>query len=491
MLLIGKRRLYVIGIDSAPLWIIKKLYRKYKMEGFGRFLENDALREMESTIPPVTAAAWPTIYTGKHPKDHGIMDFLYIDRNYTRQLIYYEPEKHRPFWEELASKGKKCLVVTPAMVLQKSRSKNVDMITGWPLQPSYNSKELESAAKKFGFTGEPDIGVGLDKGEISLAKAVDMYEKSMRARSELSKHLIRKNNYDMAFVCFTETDRIQHYALNRNDWEKYAAPLYKAASDFIEWVLEYSKKDRDSAIMIVSDHGAQPVRDKFLVNSWLIDNGYAALKSEKAAAHKKGAVHSAKRYVSERIMKLKIRRAVYNRMPAFMKRSVEKMIDESLEEAQDSEHVKIQEADFDMPRTKAFAAVSYGPIGMIWLNDRRFSRPSLNGFAARKTKAEIITKLKRLKTRDGSILVNRVLDGSRYYSNAKTFIPPDIIIELATGIITDFSYYSKSGIFMRPEMHRSGDHSRNGVFGSQNMGSSRSEMKIGDIRDAVIGYLIG
>ena len=305
----------------------------------------------------------------------------------------------------------------------------------------------------------------LYEGEISLTKAVGMYEKSMRARSELSRHLIRKNNYDMAFVCFTETDRIQHYALNRNDWERYAAPLYKAASDFIEWAIEYSEKDKDSAIMIVSDHGAQPVRDKFLVNSWLIDNGYASLRPDKAAAQRKDALHGAKRYVSERIMKLKIRRAVYNRMPAFMKRGVEKMIEESLEDAQDSEHVKIQEADFDMQRTKAFAAVSYGPIGMIWLNDKRFSRPSLNGFAARRTKAEIIAKLKRLKTRDGSLLVSRIIDGSRYYSNAKAFIPPDIIIELATGIITDFSYYSKSGIFMRPEMHRSGDHSRNGIFG--------------------------
>ncbi len=491
MLLIArKRRLYVIGIDSAPLWIIKKLYRKYDMKGFGRFLESGALGEMESTIPPVTAAAWPTIYTGKHPKDHGIMDFLHIDRNYTRQLIYYEPERHRPFWEELASKGKKCLVVTPAMVLQKSRSRNVDMITGWPLQPSYNSRELESAARRFGFTGEPDIGVGLDKGEISLAKAVEMYEKSMRARSELSKHLIRKGNYALAFVCFTETDRIQHYTLNRNDWERYAAPLYKAASDFIEWVIEYSKNDKDSAIMVVSDHGAQPVRDKFLVNSWLIENGYAVLKSDKSASTRKGAVHSAKRYVSERIMKLKIRRAMYNRMPAFMKRSVEKMIDESLEEPQDGEHVKIQEADFDMARTKAFAAVSYGPIGMIWLNDKRFSRPSLNGFAARKAKADIIAKLKKLRTRDGSALVQRIIDGSRYYKNARTFIPPDIIIELATGIITDFSYYSKSGIFMRPEMHRNGDHSRNGIFGVLSKGNGdMTNMQIHKISKFVSEYL--
>jgi predicted AlkP superfamily phosphohydrolase/phosphomutase len=452
-----KKKIYIIGIDSAPLWIISKLYKKYKMKGFSRFIDHGLLKEMRSTMPPVTAAAWPSIYTGKEPKEHGMMDFLHIDRNYTRQLMYYDPEEHNPFWEVLAKKGLKSLVVTPAMVLKKSKSQNVDIITGWPLQPSYGSKELERAAKKFGFTGEPDLGIDLDKRSLPLAKATELYTKSM----------IKKKDYDVVFVCFTETDRIQHYALNRKDWEKYLAPLYKAVSDFVEWTIDYTEsRKEDSTVIIVSDHGSQPVYNKFLVNGWLADNGYATLKVGKSGKRANGShVQDVKRQISERVMKLKIRRAVYNAMPAFMKKAAEKMIEESLGESQDGEHIKIQESDWNMRNTKAFAAVSYGPMGMIWINDERFSEPAVKKNERTKIKKEIMAKLAKLKSKDGKRLIENIVDGNKYYEGAKHFIIPDILFELREGNIVDFSYYSSQGIFMKPEIFRSGDHTKNGIIG--------------------------
>ncbi len=483
----AQKKLYIIGIDSAPLWIISHLYKKYKMRGFEHFINEGTLTDLESTMPPVTAAAWPSIYSGEHPKGHGVIDFLYIDKNYTRQLIYYEPEGHKPFWEELSERGKRSLVVTPPMVLQKTKSKNVDLITGWPLEPRYGSKELEAAADKFGFKGEPDIGVDLDKKTLPLDKARMLYDQSIKARSEMSKYLIKKKDYDLVFVCFTETDRIQHYALNKPNWEKYVAPLYASISSFVEWVIDYSKsKNEDSMVLLVSDHGAQPVKNKFLLNTWLIDNGYAAIRQDKMNVRKRGRMQNAKRYISERIMKLKIRRVVYNVMPSFMKTTVEKMIDESLEEGQDNEHLKIQETDFDMGKTRAFAAVSYGPVGMIWINDSRFSKPTVKHDYKEKLKSEIIAKLSRLKTEEGDRLVIEILDGSKYYKGSKSFIPPDILIELKKETIIDFSYYSTSGIFMKPEIYRSGDHTRNGIFGTTK--HIRKSVSLYELKDLIVNY---
>src|SRR5207302_8558809 len=133
------------------------------------------LREIDSNLPPVTASAWPSIYTGLEPSEHGIMDFLFLDKNYTKQLIYYDTQRSVPFWDTLAQQGLKSLVITPAMVLKKSSHKGVDMVTGWPLQPRYSSLELERAAKKFGFEGEPDIGMDLEKRAMSIEKASKLY----------------------------------------------------------------------------------------------------------------------------------------------------------------------------------------------------------------------------------------------------------------------------------------------------------------------------
>jgi predicted AlkP superfamily phosphohydrolase/phosphomutase len=462
-----RKKLYIVGIDAGVLWIISRLHKKYDMKGFDYFINEGGLREMPSTSPPVSSAAWPSIYTGKKPGEHGIMDFLHLDKNYDRQIIYYETQKHKPFWEVLAQKGIRSLCITPPMVLEKSSTHNVDLITGWPLSPSYNSKELESAAKKFGFKGEQDLGIDLDKQSIPLQKATKSYVESIQSRSEMAKYLIKKNDYDLVMVCYTETDRIIHYALNKKDWEKYVAPVYKSASDFLEWIVEYAKSEKDGAsVMLFSDHGSQPVRNKFLTNTWLIDNGYASLRSSKPKPKKNGIGLKTKRYVSERIMKLKIRRAVYNKMPAFMKRSVEKMLDESLTTyPQVGEHIKIQESDLDMANTKVFSAVSYGPDGMMWINDSRFSKPGVKDSQTSRVKNEIIAKLKKLKTKDGKQLVLKIIDGKKYYKDAKSFIAPDILFELAPGNIVDFSYYSSNGIFMEPELARSGDHSQNGIFG--------------------------
>ncbi len=464
------------------------------MKGFEHFIRDGGLREMESTYPPVSAAAWPSIYTGKKPDEHGVMDFLYIDKNYDRQLIYYEPERHNPFWEVLARNGLRSLCITPPMVLQKSNSKNVDLITGWPLPPRYGSKELERIAKRFGFSGEQDLGVDLDKQAMPLEKATKAYQQSIESRSEMAKYLIKKNDYDLVLVCYTETDRIIHYSLNKKDWERFVAPVYKSASDFLEWLIDYTKaQEGESAIVLFSDHGSQPIRSKFLPNTWLIDNGYAALQPGKTGPQKKGPVIKAKRYLSERIMKIKIRRAVYNSMPAFMKRSVEKMMDESLiDYGGDTEHMKIMESDLNMAKTRVFSAVSGGPDGMMWINDSRFSKPAVTKREVPALREEIIEKLKRLKTKDGKALVTKVIDGRKYYKNTKSFIAPDILFELSPGNIVDFSFYSSSGIFMEPEVWRSGEHSQNGILGciTNNTKTSldKKEPSVYDIYPFVMDY---
>jgi len=464
----ARKKLYLIGIDSAPLWLIEKLSKKHRMTGYERFMKSGGvLREMESTLPPVTAAAWPTIYTGLEPSEHGVMDFLCIDANYSKQLIYYNPAKHPPFWDKLAKKGLRSLVITPAMGLQKSESKNVDMITGWPLEPRYSSKELESVAKKFGFEGEPNIGIELEKG-MHVEEASRQYLKSILSRAEMSKYLIKKNEYDLVFVCFTETDRIQHYTLSLDGWEKSVAPLYKRISDFVEWVVDYSKgKKEDAVIMLVSDHGAQPITNKFLINTWLVQNGFAKLKSIKNTEKKqKGIATSVRRHIRERVMKLKVRRAIYNTMPNSLKKVADRLVDEAPDDQSAAEgYRKIYETDFEMPNTQAFAAISFGTIGMIWLNDERFSEQGIGSIDKKMVRREIVNGLRRIKSAEGDRLVINTYDGYEYYGKSGDFIVPDILFELKENYINDFTYFSESEIFMEPEINRKGDHSRFGIFG--------------------------
>ena len=119
-----RKKLYLVGIDAAPLWLIKENINKYKLSGFGRFFKDGALTNMESTLPPMTGPSWPSIYTGFRPGDHGVPEFLEMEPSYTKSVVYYNPEIKEPFWEKLARNGYKSLIITPAMLVKPTKSEN-------------------------------------------------------------------------------------------------------------------------------------------------------------------------------------------------------------------------------------------------------------------------------------------------------------------------------------------------------------------------------
>jgi predicted AlkP superfamily phosphohydrolase/phosphomutase len=463
-----KKKLYLVGIDSAPLWIIEKLGSKHNMKGFKLLAKEGILTSMESTIPPVTSAAWPTIYTGLEPKDHGVTDFSIIGRDYSKELLYYDANRNPPFWDVLAEKGLSSLVMTPAVALQKSKYDNVDMLTGWPLQPRFSSSRVEEAAKKFGYDGEADIGNALNTGKMTLEEASKLYTEGTKKRADLSKYLIEKNNYDLAFVCFTETDRIQHYSLNLKDWAKVTAPLYEEISDFIVYLnARIEKLHENAAIMLVSDHGAQPIDHKFLSNSWMVHNNYAVLKDEvykRDASKSKGAASNVKRKIVDRLVESRLRREIYTRLPKTLKKAGEKFVEDSYDYESQGKYIRITESDFNMQKTKAFCSVSTGTVGMILINDSRFAHPTVSSSEKKALKAKIIGSLKTIKDLSGGKLMKNVYDGTKYFPANGKKISPDIIFELENGYTADYSGYSE-GLYVEPEINRRGEHTKQGIFG--------------------------
>ena len=467
----AKRKLYLIGMDSAPLWIIQNYCRKYNMGGFIKFFEKGVLMDMESTMPPMTGPSWPSIYTGVRPGVHGVPEFLKMESNYTKSVVYYNPEIKPPFWDKLAMKGLKSLVVTPAMLVKPSEQPNVDMITGFPLPAKFSSAKVKAVADKYSFKGEPEVEIPLKKGEITLKEGSLDYLEGLKARSKVSKELIQKNDYDLIFICFTEQDRMQHYSLNKPEWKEYVLPMYKEVSDFIVWAQQRAEKEH-ATMMLISDHGAQPIRKKFLMNGWLINNGYSKLKQaiEEGVKQKDGK-GSIKYTVRETLLKSGLRKKVYDKLPSSGKRLVKSAIEKTLSGTSSGNYTRIHDFDYEMKKTRAFASIANCPITTIFINDERFENGIVSQKEKKALKKKIMSNLLKIKDEDGRPLIVNVYDADEYYEGTKLFIAPDIMAEIKAGYLMDaFGYLKSGGLFMDPEPPKSGDHIRNGIFGAISYG---------------------
>ncbi|MEM3227786.1 MAG: alkaline phosphatase family protein [Candidatus Micrarchaeaceae archaeon] len=464
-------KLYLIGIDAAPLWLLKENINSYRLGGFKKMaLGNGVITNLESTMPPMTGPSWPSIYTGFRPGEHGVPEFLKMQPNYTKDVVFYNANIKRPFWDTLAEHGFKSLVITPPMVVKPSDEENVDMMTGFPLPPKFSSKKVHDAAAKHGFAGEPDIEHKIKSGEISMEKATKLYVESIERRSKMAKDLISGDGYDLAFVCFTEEDRAQHFSLNLPNWKDYVMPLYESISDFMLWIEERAEKEH-ATVMLVSDHGAQPIKMKFLLNGWLINSGYAVLKEELSKQiDETSAIGSMKYSMREGILKVinrsGSRKLIYDKLPKSLKGLSKAALSKLLVGASRDDYIRIHDFDYDMGRTKAFASVANTIVCTIFINDSRFEHGIVSKSEKPRLKKQIMGDLLKLKDERGHRLIVNVFDADDYYEGTKLFIAPDIMAEAKEGYLLDVFGYMKSGkLFTEPEPAKRGDHIRNGIFG--------------------------
>ena len=482
------KKLYMIGMDSVPLWILEELKNEKGMEIFSKMLGEKSLVDMESTLPPMTGPAWPSIYTGLGPGKHGVPDFFVMKDDYTPDIVYYDSNGVPPFWKSLAQSGIQCLVITPATVIQLPDYNNIDMITGFPLPSRTNSRELEKLMKKHRFAGEPDIEMDIKSGKMTEKEAVGHFITSIKSRIAIAKDMMSKKDYGFVYVCFTETDRLQHFVTGKKNWREYLLPIYREIASFVNYASTLADKE-GSALIVVSDHGAQPIKSKFLINSWLTSKGYVKLKDSFAKSVVKKEKQGASYNFREMLLKTKLRR-IYDKMPHPVKKAAFRALGSAFSSGAGGNYVRMHLFDFDMKETSAFAAIANEPVSSIWINDDRFSSGSVGKTQRNKLMQKLILDLKSIRSLEGDKLIVNIFDGKTYYGGTGKFIAPDLFVEAKKGYTIDLFYYSSISNFMDPEGAKSGDHIRKGIFGyyPASLRIKTQEMSVLDVAPTILNY---
>ncbi|HOW44604.1 MAG TPA: alkaline phosphatase family protein [Candidatus Aminicenantes bacterium] len=105
-------RVYVIGLDGATWDILDPLIARGELPVFKRLKQESAWARLRTFEPTLSAVVWTSIATGKSMLKHGIVDWLYVNKQ-KLQVPYSSSEKRVPsIWEMMDEKKRKSVVLS-------------------------------------------------------------------------------------------------------------------------------------------------------------------------------------------------------------------------------------------------------------------------------------------------------------------------------------------------------------------------------------------
>jgi predicted AlkP superfamily phosphohydrolase/phosphomutase len=259
----------IIGIDGATFDLMGSWMDDGSLPALAEVRDGGASGVLTSTVPPFSAPAWTSAVTGVSPGRHSIYDFFRLD-TYDYRMITSTYRRAPAIWNALDHMGRRSIIVDVPGTYPAEPINGV-MITG-----------LLTPCRSTDFIHPPDLRQELADLEIESwwdqlpltvyssyapEKVLEILIDRVEARLKVFHRLMQDQEWDLTMVVLRGTDYIQHYL-----WGEKALirRLYVRIDAFIRQLRE----DYPGAtLVILSDHGFQPVERCFYVNNLLYDAG--------------------------------------------------------------------------------------------------------------------------------------------------------------------------------------------------------------------------
>ena len=286
-------KVLVLGIDGAPP---EYFFDKWleELPNIKRLIKEGCYAELNSTIPNLSAVAWTSIITGKPPADTSIFEYIYR-KNFSYSDIHVVTSanvKAKTIWQIVSDAGKRAIVCFVVMT--------------WPVKPfnglliagpnipdredvefTYPRNLKDEVEEVLGKKLIVDIPSVKDFRNMSKEKLIEEAHYVTKMHFDSIKYLIKNKKWDLFWGFIGQSDRLNHMF-----W-KYMDPLhrrYDENSEFRNTLKDYYKffdqglgevlelVDKDTKIIILSDHGIMRMHNRINLTDWLIKNNYMALK---------------------------------------------------------------------------------------------------------------------------------------------------------------------------------------------------------------------
>lgn len=280
-------KILVIGLDcAAPRF----LFEDENLVCFRHLMAQGRFGLLESVIPPITVPAWMCMATGQDPGQLGVYGFRNrLDYSYTKLGVANSRSFDQPaLWDILGQQDRKVILVgiPPSYPPRKVNGISVGcFLTPNPQKdiftfpPRLSDEILEWAQ---------DYAVDVREFRTDRKEWLQTEIFSMSRRHfEVIRRLLREKEWDYFQFVEIGLDRIHHGFWQYSD---PAHPLYRADNPFENTIRDYYRYldeeigqlleliDEETAVLVVSDHGAKALQGGFCINEWLVRQELLALK---------------------------------------------------------------------------------------------------------------------------------------------------------------------------------------------------------------------
>jgi len=281
-----EKKVLVIGLDSSPAEIV--FDRREELPVLGELVDNGLYGNLRSSDPPITIPAWMVMCTGKDSGRLGLYGFRHR-KDYSYKDIWIASSqsiREKTVWDRLGERGgQSCLVSVPPSYPPKPVHGNLISCFITPdnekeyTYPSELRAELEEKFGPYVF----DVVFRTDEKDQLLEQIYQMTAK----RFEVMNYLITRKPWDFFMFVEIGVDRVQHafwkymdpdhhLYIKGNPYENAIMDYYKDLDKKIGELL--SNVDKDTIVLVVSDHGAKRMKGAFCINEWLIEQGDLVVK---------------------------------------------------------------------------------------------------------------------------------------------------------------------------------------------------------------------
>jgi predicted AlkP superfamily phosphohydrolase/phosphomutase len=287
----------IIGLDCAEPSLVFGDFLP-RMPNVKKLMDGGIWGKMRSTDPPITVPAWTSMLTSKDPGELGVYGFR-NRADYTYKGLYFANDdyiKEKRVWNYLARKRIESFALSVPQTYPPKPMRGIlvgDFLTPdknavWTY-PSEAAHEIDALADGDYIIDVKDFRT--DNKDWLVEQVYNMTER----RFKVFREFVRRGDHQFCMMVEMGVDRLHHGFWRYHD---KTHRLYEPGNKYEFVIRDYYQYldarigdilqvvDRDTAVMLVSDHGAKGMAGAICVNEWLMQKGYLALKQPVTAPSK-------------------------------------------------------------------------------------------------------------------------------------------------------------------------------------------------------------